>query len=112
MKGGMLFECWANKGAALLVLGKYNESLQAYNKAIAINSNDAVAWNGKGKVLYLAGKYEDALTVLNRAIKIKPKVAGYWYHKSLALKSLHQDAVAEAALSKAKELGYKAPSTK
>ena len=110
MKGGMLFECWANKGAALLVLGKYNESLQAYNKAIAINSNDAVAWNGK--VLYLAGKYEDALTALNRAIEIKPKVAGYWYYKSLALKSLHQDAVAEAALSKAEELGYKAPSTK
>jgi tetratricopeptide (TPR) repeat protein len=70
-----------------------------------------VAWNGKGKVLYLAGKYEDALTAFNRAIEIKPKVAGYWYYKSLALKSLHQDAEAEAALSKAKVLGYKAPST-
>jgi hypothetical protein len=31
---------------------------------------------------------------------------------ALLLKSLHQDAVAEAALSKAEELGYKAPSTK
>ena len=56
--------------------------------------------------------YEDALTALNRAIEIKPNVAGYWYYKSLALKSLLQDAVAEVALSKAKELGYKAPSTK
>jgi Flp pilus assembly protein TadD len=69
-----------------------------------------VAWNGK--VFYLTGKYEDALTAFNKAIEIKPKVAGYWYYKSLALKSLHQDAEAEAALSKAKELGYKAPSTK
>jgi Flp pilus assembly protein TadD len=71
-----------------------------------------VAWNGKSKVFYLTGKYEDALTTFNRAIEIKPKVAGYWYYKSLALKSLHQDADAETALSKAKELGYKAPSTK
>ena len=71
-----------------------------------------LAWNGKGKVLYLAGKYEDALTALSRPIEIKPKVAGYWYYKALLLKSLNQDAVAEAALSKAKELGYKAPSTK
>ena len=31
---------------------------------------------------------------------------------ALLLKSLHQDAVAKAALSNAKELGYKAPSTK
>ena len=60
----------------------------------------------------MASVYEDALTALNRAIEIKPKVAGYWYYKSLALKSLQQDAVAKAALSNAKELGYKAPSTK
>ena len=100
---------WANKGAALLLLGNYNESLQAYNKAITINSNDAVAWNGKGKVLYLAGKYEDALTAFNRAIEIKPKVAGYWYYKSLALKSLHQDAVAEAAYQRQRNLGIRLP---
>lgn len=95
---------WANKGTAFLILCKYNESLQAYNKAIEINSNDAVAWNGKGNVFYKMDKYEDALKASNRALEIKPKVAGYWYNKSLALKSLHRDAEAEAALAKAKKL--------
>jgi hypothetical protein len=37
-----------DKDIALAGPGKYKESLQAFDKAIEINPQDAISWNNKG----------------------------------------------------------------
>lgn len=42
----------------LFTMSKYEEAIQAYDKAIEINPQDAVPWYNKGIVLYNMSKYE------------------------------------------------------
>jgi len=39
---------WFNKGVSLSALGKQEESIKCYEKAIEINPNLAEAWKNKG----------------------------------------------------------------
>jgi tetratricopeptide (TPR) repeat protein len=39
---------WNNKGDALLNQGKYDEAIQAYDKAIQLDPKFAAVWNNKG----------------------------------------------------------------
>jgi len=51
-------------------LGRYEEALEVFNKAIEINSNDEHAFSRKGDVLEDLGRYKEALEAFNKAIKI------------------------------------------
>ena len=42
---------WINKGSALIQLGKYDEAVLAYDRAIEIDPQYAEAWNNKGDAL-------------------------------------------------------------
>jgi tetratricopeptide (TPR) repeat protein len=48
---------WFNKGDLLLKSGKYNESIDAYNRAIKLNQSYAIAWSHKGNALLNLTKY-------------------------------------------------------
>jgi tetratricopeptide (TPR) repeat protein len=63
---------WYNKGEALYNLSKYNESLEAYNKAIELNQSYAAAWSRKGAALRGLGKYNESLKAYDRAIELDP----------------------------------------
>jgi tetratricopeptide (TPR) repeat protein len=68
----------SNKGLALRYMGKYNEAIKCYNKAIEIEQNDDYAWKGKGSVLRDLGNYGDAIKCYNKAIEINPNYAEAW----------------------------------
>ncbi|MDD1753963.1 MAG: tetratricopeptide repeat protein [Methanotrichaceae archaeon] len=52
---------WSNKGVALNAQGKYDEAMQACDKAIELDPNSAdEAWNNKGIALARQGKYVEA----------------------------------------------------
>ena len=72
---------WNNEGVALIQLGRYEEALKAYDKAIELNPNDAVTWCNKGVVLRVFGRYEEALKAYDKAIELKPDLAEAWYGK-------------------------------
>ena len=42
---------WKGRGDALFTLGRYSGALTAYNKAIALEPDNAKALNNKGKIL-------------------------------------------------------------
>jgi len=93
---------WNNKGVELDKLGKHEEAITAFDKAITIDPNYALAWYNKGLALDHLGKYAEAVKVYDQAIKmynggitISNKViltnsnnAYMWYAKGNALFNL------------------------
>lgn len=71
-----LADAWRCRGNALSSLGKYNESLQAFDRAIELNSEKApYAWTGKGDALLASGRYDEAIIAYDQALKLYPEFA-------------------------------------
>ena len=66
----------------------------------------AAYWCTKGNALAKLVKHDDAIKAYDEAIRLNPKLAAAWNGKGTALKLLGRFADADAALAKAKELGY------
>ena len=76
-----------NKAGILAVLGRQNESAEAYAQVIeAANTSaeQASAWHSKGDTLMSQGKYRDAVDAYNRAAEIDPKDRLTWMMMAFA----------------------------
>lgn len=85
-------ENWFTKGQDLDRNGSYNESIQAYHKALNLtneslkkNPNDAVAWQIKGLVLERLYRIDEAAIAFGKATELNPKNAYAWLHKGKVL---------------------------
>jgi tetratricopeptide (TPR) repeat protein len=85
---------------ALRQLGKYDESVQAYDKAIEISPKNADFWYDKGKSLSCQGNYEAAIKCYEEAIRLNPSFVDAWYQKGTAFKKLGSDIIADAAFAR------------
>ena len=65
----------------------------------------------KGNSHYNAGEYVAAIRYYDEVIKKDPKDKYAWYNKADALRMLHRNSEAEAAYTKARELGFNGPMT-
>ncbi|MCX6674748.1 MAG: tetratricopeptide repeat protein [Methanothrix sp.] len=81
-------EVWFNKGVALTSLGRYDEALQAYDRALEMDSQMVGAWHNKGHALNSLGRYDEALQAYDKAIQIDPKLEMAWSNKGSVLDSL------------------------
>ena len=79
---------WYSKGAALVVLGRYEEALACIDTALKINPRNEVAWVNKGNALVRMGRLVDALKCYNSAIKVNPGYEVGWNNKGNALARL------------------------
>lgn len=86
---------WYGKGAALVLLGHYEEALRAIDRALDINPKNEVAWLNKGNALMRIGRVLDALRCFNAAIKVNPAYEVAWNNKGNALARLgrHEEAL-------------------
>ncbi|MBW2576318.1 MAG: tetratricopeptide repeat protein [Deltaproteobacteria bacterium] len=50
----------------------YMKALDLLNKAIELNSEDAIDYNNRGTVFYKLGRYQRAIEDFNRAIHLDP----------------------------------------
>jgi len=104
-------EAQLDKADILASLGRYNESLDAFDKLIEIlPANEtlyaAMVLEDKGNVLEMMGDYEGAIIVFDRALELDPSNMYAMQEKGVALQSLGRISEAETAFAKAKELGY------
>ncbi len=76
---------WYSKGAALVVLGRYEEAMACIDTALRINPRNEVAWVNKGNALVRMGRLVDALKCYNSAIKVNPQYEVAWNNKGNAL---------------------------
>jgi tetratricopeptide (TPR) repeat protein len=85
-------------------IGRYEEALEAYNKAIKIKPDYHEAWSNKGNALRKLGRYNEALEACNKAIEIKPDHNEAWLNKGNALVNLDRYYEALEAFNKAIEI--------
>lgn len=65
-----LSNAWSGKGTALAKLGRYNESFEAFDKAIELNPQIAAfVWLSKGDALNQSGRYEEAAEAYDEVVE-------------------------------------------
>jgi tetratricopeptide (TPR) repeat protein len=96
---------WYNDGIALQRHFKFDEAIEAFDKAIGINRlRNALVWYSKGNVLYQMKKYDEALQAYKISIGLHENNADCWNNMRAALIALGRTAEADEAFAKAKEL--------
>ena len=71
-------------GTALMLLKRFEEALEQFDKATMINPQDANAWGNKGATLGELGKHEEAITCYDKAIQIDPRYADAFNNRGTA----------------------------
>jgi len=77
-----------NFGFALYNLGRFEEALYYYNRAVRISPNYAGAYNNRGTAYAGLGKYEAAIESYDTAIRLKPDDPVYYFNKAMAYRDL------------------------
>lgn len=64
----------SNAGLCLMRLGRYEESEEAFRRAIQVDSNNEYAWNNLASLYFRQGGYEEALEFSREAIRLNSKM--------------------------------------
>jgi tetratricopeptide (TPR) repeat protein len=95
---------WFNVGVTRFSQGRYDESLQAYDKVLQIDQQNAAAWNNRGIVLGLLGKSDAALQSFMKATSINSSFAEAWFNLGIAYDIFGEYDKAIKAYTKATEI--------
>jgi putative nucleotidyltransferase with HDIG domain len=93
-----------NEGKALVRLGKEEEALEVFVKAIELDPRNAASWRSKGVALGRLGRDEEALKAFVKAVELDPANAEAWRNRGTALVRLGRDKEALQDFLKAIEL--------
>lgn len=91
-------------GLVLCGKGRYDDAIEAFDKAIRLNPSSAVAWNNKGNALKLQNKHDEAIMAFDKSVELNPKFTDAWKNKGMALYDQHKYDEAIAAYDSALEI--------
>ena len=95
---------WNNDGVKLSKLGKFEDAIECYDRAIEIDPNFFLAWGNKGLALFNLKRYEEAMECFDKNIEIKPRDFQGYENKGRALLNLKKNEEAIRCFDKAIEL--------
>ncbi len=98
-------DLWNLMGASAAQIGQLNEAALAFQKAIDIKPDYAVAHNNMGNVLKDQGTFEEAIEAYTKAISIKPDYAEAYYNMGVTLQN--QGKLGEAVQAYTKAISIK-----
>ncbi len=78
-------DAWTTLGKIFHALDKYEDEIEAYERALDINEDNTEAWNLKGAALYEGGLYDEAELCFDRVLEVEPKDHRAWNNKGLCL---------------------------
>jgi tetratricopeptide (TPR) repeat protein len=78
------------KGLVLHFLGKNNEAISFFDKALAINPNDVDVLTNKGIALHFLGKNNESIIFFDKALAINPNYKLALDNKRIALDALNK----------------------
>ena len=94
-----------NQGTALSALGRYDEAVAAFDRAIARGDRSAETRSRRGLALSAQGRWKDALPDFEEAARMEPGNADYLFYLALALGNLDRPAEALELLDRAIAVG-------
>ena len=94
-----------NRGTAFGHLGKYEEAVTSYDKALQLKLDYHEVWYNRGITLLNLGRCKEAVTSYDKALHFKPDYHQAWNNRGIALKNL--DRYEEAIISYDKALKIK-----
>ena len=77
-----------NRGAILQQLGRYDEALASYDKAIVLKPGYASAHHNRASTLKKLNRYDEALAAFDQAIALKPDLAEAYHNRAVILQDL------------------------
>jgi tetratricopeptide (TPR) repeat protein len=89
------------RGVSYHRLGKNEEAIDAYRRAISIDENDAWSMNNLGLLFIEEGRVDEALPALARAVEIREDVAVFFNNLGMALELTGRIRAAEETYAKA-----------
>ena len=95
---------WSDKGNSIARLGRDEEAIRCYDKALEIDPRNAVFWTNKGGSLAILGRDEEAIRCYDKALEIDPRLAAAWDSKGSSLAILGRDEEAIRCYDKALEI--------
>jgi tetratricopeptide (TPR) repeat protein len=81
-------ETWNHRGVTVLALGRANEAVESFDRAIALRPNFAVAQNNRANALGRLERPEEALASYDLAIAADPDLSGAINSKAMMLQEL------------------------
>src|SRR3972149_8126421 len=78
------------KGFQYALNGEFDDAIEAYTAAIALDQNYAMAHNYRGHIYYLQRKYEEAIEDFNKAVTIDPNDSSHYISRGEAYTDKHQ----------------------
>jgi ABC-type phosphate transport system substrate-binding protein/tetratricopeptide (TPR) repeat protein len=101
----LVAQAMARRGGVLAALGRREDALKSYDRALHMDSDTPDNWIGKGEVLLALERPDEALFCFDKAIEIDDRLGSAWHGKAKALHKLGRTSDAQAALNRAKTLG-------
>jgi tetratricopeptide (TPR) repeat protein len=92
---------WIDASKSLGNAGRWNESLDAAEKATAIEPDNAKTWNIKAAALLNLNRYQESLDAAERSVSLNPDFISPWLIKGAAFLSLGRNQDALSASEKA-----------
>src|SRR5512139_183805 len=77
-------EGYNNRGFAYCQIGKYDQAISDFTKAIKINPRLAHAYNNRGAAYLYEDQYDQAISDFNKAIEIDPRLAHAYNNRGWA----------------------------
>ncbi|AEV68637.1 tetratricopeptide repeat protein [Acetivibrio clariflavus] len=78
MLGALKAEILFSKAQKLVLQEKYNDALELFDKAIALNEKDSAVFIHKALAVSQLGRYNEAIKLAEKAISLKPQNAVYY----------------------------------
>jgi tetratricopeptide (TPR) repeat protein len=74
-------EDWLNKGLSLDSLGRFNEAVLTFDRALSLNPSSLKALVHKSRSLLNSGKVPEALSCIDEGMKLDPLNGELWFYK-------------------------------
>ncbi len=87
---GKTKEQWRDEGIAHRKAGRYREAIAAYDHAISLDPNYAVAYGNRGIAYRELKEYQKALADYDRVIQLDPSYAKVYYNRGNAYQELKE----------------------
>jgi tetratricopeptide (TPR) repeat protein len=92
------------QGNALLVQGRYEAAIAAYEQSLKLEPTRGQAWLNRGCALFYLKEYEEAIASYDQALHRSGDLPDAWYNRAGALAKLHQYDQAIACYERATQL--------